>query len=74
MAESSVKLNSFPSTKSEALAMLYLQNQDLSNLSPDQLVSKYTEVYESIRDKFSEQATERRQSNPRKTISRGVSI
>lgn len=31
-----VILNAFPKTKSEALTMLYLQNQDLSNITPEE--------------------------------------
>lgn len=39
----------FPSNKFEALAMLYLENQDLSDLSPSELLAKYNEVYEEIK-------------------------
>lgn len=41
-------LKSFPSTLSDALAMLYLKNQDLSNLSPEELFAKYQEVHSKI--------------------------
>jgi hypothetical protein len=42
-------LNTFPSTKAEALTMLYLQNQDLSDITPEELAKKYSEVLSEIR-------------------------
>lgn len=45
-----IELKSFPKNRYEALAMLYLENQDLSNLTPEQLFDKYIEVYEAIKD------------------------
>ena len=44
----SVILKAFPENKSEALTMLYLQSQDLSGLTPSELLLKYEEVYEEI--------------------------
>lgn len=41
----------FPSTKIEALTMLYLQKQDLSSLSPEEFLDKYEETYCKI-DKY----------------------
>ena len=41
---------SFPDNKFEALTMLYLQNQDLSGLTPEELLEKYYDVYGKIRD------------------------
>lgn len=41
-------MSGFPSNKFEALAMLYLQNQDLSDLTPEELLCKYEEVCEKI--------------------------
>lgn len=38
----------FPATKLEALAMLYLQNQDLYNISPEELLIKYNDVYKEL--------------------------
>lgn len=38
----------FPVTKLEALAMLYLQNQDLYNISPGELLVKYNDVYKEL--------------------------
>lgn len=55
---SDVQLDTFPSTKVEALTMLYLQNQDLSNISPDELAKKYQRVHKEIKAGF---ATRKRQ-------------
>lgn len=38
----------FPSTRSEALAMLYLQSQDLSETTPERLGEWYVEVKQQI--------------------------
>ncbi|OEH86216.1 hypothetical protein BHU72_11820 [Desulfuribacillus stibiiarsenatis] len=51
---SNVDLKTFPYGKTTALTMLYLEKQDLSNLSPEELVDKYNEVYEKISKRFSE--------------------
>ena len=40
----------FPSNKFEALAMLYMQHQNLSGLTPEQLLDKYQDAYTRIRD------------------------
>lgn len=42
-------LRTFPDSKLEALTMLYLQNQDLSELTPEALLDKYDETYEKIK-------------------------
>lgn len=47
-------LYTFPSNQQEALAMLYLQNQDLSGLTPAQLADKYNSVRDEIKQRFSE--------------------
>ena len=39
---------SFPNTKYEALTLLYLQNQDLSGITPEDLLKKYNEVHSQI--------------------------
>lgn len=39
---------SFPANATEALAYLWIQNQDLSDLTPEQLYDKYQEAYNSI--------------------------
>lgn len=45
---SDVNLSTFPKGKESALTMLYLEKQDLSDLSPTELAKKYDEVYEEI--------------------------
>lgn len=50
----SVSLSSFPANKTEALTMLYLQSQALSELTPEQLTDKYSEAYDRIKKRFSE--------------------
>jgi hypothetical protein len=50
----SISLNTFPSGKASALTMLYLEKQDLSALSPEELADKYTEIYEKIDARFKE--------------------
>ena len=52
-------LYTFPSNQQEALAMLYLQNQDLSGLTPAQLADKYNSVRDEIKQRFSEIRAER---------------
>ncbi len=42
----------FPSNKIDALAMLYLERQDLSNISPVELATRYTEVQAEINEYF----------------------
>lgn len=43
-----VSFNTFPSTESQALALLYVQNQDLSGLTPEEIYDKYRDAYERI--------------------------
>ena len=38
----------FPSTKAEALTMLYLQNQNLSGKSPEEIAELYQDAYQKI--------------------------
>ena len=42
-------LCTFPANKAEALAMLYVQNQELSNRPPAYLLDTYYEAYDKIR-------------------------
>lgn len=49
-----VNLSTFPSSRVSALAMLYLQNQDLSNVTPEEIVDKYNEAYARIKARFRE--------------------
>lgn len=51
---SEIKLNTFPNSKVEALSMLYLENQDLKDLTPEQLVDKYLVVHQKIDKRFRE--------------------
>ena len=41
-------LKTFPATLADALTMLYLQNQDLSETSPERLVQLYFETHDKI--------------------------
>ena len=43
-----VTLRTFPRNEFEALAMLYIQNQDLSGVTPEELLEKYQETYNQI--------------------------
>lgn len=45
-------LHTFPSTKSEALAMLYMQAQDLRNATPEEIVAMYKDALKRIRSAF----------------------
>lgn len=45
-----VTFNTFPHNKVEALAMLYLQNQDLSKVTPEELLNLYVDTYEEIKN------------------------
>ncbi|MBO6309862.1 MAG: hypothetical protein J6N70_13735 [Oribacterium sp.] len=40
---------SYPSSKSEALALIWLEQQDLSGLSPEDILAKFDETEERIR-------------------------
>lgn len=53
-------LRTFPENELEALAMLYVQNQDLSGLSPETLLDMYQEAYDKIRLHYSETREQRR--------------
>lgn len=52
-------LSTFPSNKISGLAMLYLQNQDLSNMTPSELASKYDTVYSEIKAHYDEISKEK---------------
>ena len=45
-------LHTFPSKKIEALTMLYLQNLNVSDMTPKELADKYDEVYEKIKQHY----------------------
>ena len=42
-------LKTFPDSESKALAMLYIQNQEISGLSPEQLVDLYVQTLQQVR-------------------------
>lgn len=42
------RLYAFPQNSIQALAMLYLSQQDISNLSPSELLDKYKSVIEEM--------------------------
>lgn len=48
MSDSTV-LKTFPSMPDEAIALMWLQAQDLSGLSPEEMFDKYQEAYKRIR-------------------------
>lgn len=52
-------LKSYPSDKVEALTMLYLQNQNLKDLTPEELAAKYKDVHALIKSSFLTDAKQR---------------
>ena len=44
-----IDLRTFPANEIEALAMLYVQQQDLSEISPEALYDMYRDAYDKIR-------------------------
>ena len=40
----------FPNSEIEALALLYVQNQDLSGLTPEEIYDKYRDAYKRSHD------------------------
>lgn len=44
------ELNFFPDNKIDALTMLYLDHQDFSNLTPEELLDMYNDVRERIKN------------------------
>lgn len=40
---------SFPETESEALALLYVQSQDLTGITPEGLLDMYQDAYQKIK-------------------------
>ncbi len=46
---SDIQLSTFPDSKTAALAMLYVQNQDLSGKTPKDILDMYDDAYEEIR-------------------------
>lgn len=49
-----VNLNSFPSNRTQALAFLYTQNQDLKGKTPSEIAKIYVSAYEEINSNISD--------------------
>lgn len=49
-----VNLNSFPSNRTQALAFLYTQNQDLKGKTPTEIAEIYVSAYEEINNNISD--------------------
>ena len=62
-------LYTFPSSEFEALALLYIQNQDLSGLTPEEVYDKYHEAYNKIRDRYK---TKRQEARLNRKLSSGI--
>lgn len=52
-------LRAFPSDRYDALAMLFLRNQDLSGKTPEEIAIMYDDAYEKISGKLNELNKER---------------
>ncbi len=44
-----IKLQTFPATRFEALAILYLQNQDLSGKTPEEIMEMYLKTEQALK-------------------------
>lgn len=55
-----IDLRTFPANEIEALAMLYVQQQDLSEISPEALYDMYRDAYDKIRSHRRETRENRR--------------
>ncbi len=53
----------FPSTRQEALALLYVQSQDLAGKSPEDLADMYADAYSRLRARFKAMREEQRGAN-----------
>lgn len=53
--------STFPSDKKDALALLYVQNQDLTGKSPEDVVAMYNDAYIRISEKLKNLAKENKQ-------------
>jgi hypothetical protein len=63
--KSSIDKTANPLNKYEALALLYLQKQDLNGCSPEDLVGRYVEAYDSVLKEFArQQEVKKRRLNP----------
>lgn len=48
--------STFPCNRTEALAMLYMENQDLKGLSPEEIQAMYLEAYYKIQRDYREKS------------------
>lgn len=55
-------LRTFPENEVEALAMHYIQNQDLSTVTPEELLDMYQDTYQKIKAYRREKRSADRQS------------
>lgn len=55
--------SNFPSSKSEALTLIYIQSQDLSGKSPEDLADLYADTYARVRTRFRDLRQEQRETN-----------
>ena len=54
-----IRLDTFPGTKAEALAMLYVQNQDLTGKTPTQIAELYDAAHNEIRQYIKDEKNQR---------------
>lgn len=45
-----VNFSTFPNNAYEALALIYVQNQNVDGLTPEEIYDKYHEAYKKIRE------------------------
>lgn len=55
--------NTFPDNETEALALLWLQNQDLSSVTPEELLEKYQDAYGKIKERKKQQRKAKHEAN-----------
>lgn len=55
-------LKTYPGNEIEALAMLWIQNQDLSNTTPEELFDKYQDAYDKIRERKKQKRQEQHEA------------
>ena len=59
-----INLNSFPSNRSQALAFLYTQNQDLKGKTPTEIAKIYVSAYDEINSSIGKITKELRNNKP----------
>lgn len=58
----------FPSCKQEALAMAYVQAQDLSSKTPEEIANMYNDAYNKICDAFKAMLKEQHEKRRNETL------